>query len=177
MWRAMDVVIRPARESDLAEADRIFRTAFGTFIGLPDPTAFAGDTDYIRTRWRLDPTAAWAAELDGALVGTNFATAWGSVGFFGPLTVRVDQWNAGIARRLLAATMARFDEWRVRHAGLFTFGQSTKHVHLYQSFGFAPRFLTAVMAKTIASTTAPAAEWTVFSAVPTAEREATLARI
>ena len=141
----MAVVIRPVRESDLAKADRIFRTAFGTFLGLPDPAAFAGDSDYIRTRWRLDPTAAWAAEREGELVGTNFATCWGSVGFFGPLTVRVDQWNAGVARQLLERTMARFEEWQVRHAGLFTFAQSAKHLHLYGSFGFAPRFLTAIM--------------------------------
>ena len=136
----MTVVIRPVRESDLAEADRIFRTAFGTFIGLPDPTAFAGDSDYIRTRWRLDPTAAWAAERDGELVGTNFATCWGSVAFFGPLTVRVDQWNAGIARRLLEPTMARFEEWQVRHAGLFTFAQSAKHLHLLAASASRPAF-------------------------------------
>ncbi len=173
----MDIVIRSVRESDVAEADRIFRTAFGTFLGLPDPLAFAGDSDYVRTRWRLDPTAAFAAEVDGALAGSNFATCWGSVGFFGPLTVRVDQWNAGIARRLLERTMERFEEWGVRHAGLFTFPQSTKHIHLYRSFGFAPRFLTAVMAKPVTTSIVSTAEWTVFSTVPVDARAATLGHV
>jgi hypothetical protein len=41
----------------------------------------------VRTRWAADPSAALAAEVDGDLVGTNFVTRWGSVGFFGPPTV------------------------------------------------------------------------------------------
>jgi GNAT superfamily N-acetyltransferase len=141
------VVVRRLEEGELAEADRIMRLAFGTFLGLPDPMAFMGDADYVRTRWEADPTVALAAELDGRLVGTNFVTRWGSVGFFGPLTVLPDLWNKGVARALLDATMPIFTEWGVTHSGLFTFGHSTKHVALYQSYGFMPRFLTSVMAK------------------------------
>ena len=37
--------------------------------------------------------------------------------------------------------------WGVTHAGLFTFPQSPKHLALYQSYGFLPRFLTPVLAK------------------------------
>jgi hypothetical protein len=33
----------------------------------------------------------------------------------------------------------------VRHAGLFTFAHSPKHLKLYQSFGFWPRFLTPLL--------------------------------
>ena len=54
------------READLDAADLIFRLAFGTFLGLRDPSMFAGDTDHIRGRWRADPSAAFVAELDGA---------------------------------------------------------------------------------------------------------------
>ncbi len=139
------LTIRPLREGDLDAADRIFRVAFGTFLGLPDPAAFAGDADWVRTRWRADPSRALAAELDGELVGSNLVTCWGSVGFFGPLTVRSDLWNRGVARRLLEATMPLLDAAGVRHAGLFTFADSPKHLGLYQRFGFWPRFLTAVM--------------------------------
>jgi hypothetical protein len=39
----MEIEVRPLREPDLDDADRIFRLAFGTFIGLPDPLAFGGD--------------------------------------------------------------------------------------------------------------------------------------
>jgi len=146
-----DVLVRQLQESDLADADRIMRLAFGTFLGLPDPGAFMGDADYVRTRWAADPASALAAEVDGRLVGTNFVTRWGSVGFFGPLTVEPALWDTGVARALLTETMPFFDRWGVTHAGLFTFPQSPKHLALYQSYGFQPRFLTPVLAKPIAS--------------------------
>jgi predicted N-acetyltransferase YhbS len=142
-----NVTIRPLQEGDLGEADRIMRLAFGTFLGLPDPGSFMGDADYVRTRWAADPTCALAAEMDGRLVGTNFVTRWGSVGFFGPLTVEPALWDKGVARALLTETMPFFDRWGVTHAGLFTFGHSPKHVSLYQRFGFLPRFLTPVLAR------------------------------
>jgi hypothetical protein len=34
-------VVRSLQESDVREADRIFRLAFGTFLGLPDPPSFS----------------------------------------------------------------------------------------------------------------------------------------
>jgi len=142
---ARDVIVRPLAETDLDLADRICRIAFGTFVGVPEPERFFGDRDYVKTRWRADPAAALGAEIDGGLVGSNFATNWGSVGFFGPLSVQPDAWDRGIARRLLGPTMELFASWGTRHTGLFTFAQSPKHVGLYQGFGFWPRYLTAVM--------------------------------
>ncbi len=70
-------------ESDLPEADRILRLAFGTFLGAPHPETFWGDRDYVRGRHCAPHVAAFGATLDGRLVGSNFATRWGSVGFFG----------------------------------------------------------------------------------------------
>jgi GNAT superfamily N-acetyltransferase len=142
-----DVRIRPLEEPDLGEADRIMRLAFGTFLGLPDPMSFMGDADYVRTRWAADPTCALAAEVDGRLVGTNFVTRWGSVGFFGPLTVDPSFWDRGVAQSMLDETMEFFGRWGVTHAGLFTFPGSPKHVSLYQKYGFLPRFLNPVLAK------------------------------
>jgi GNAT superfamily N-acetyltransferase len=157
-----DVTIRPLREQDLPEADRIMRLAFGTFLGMPDPLKFMGDADFARTRWLADPSAVFAAELDGQVVGTNYATRWGSVGFFGPLTIRPDLWDRGIAQLLLAPTMELFDRWGVRHAGLFTFASSAKHIGLYQKFGFWPRFLTALMEIPVGGEQR-SAEWGCFS--------------
>jgi len=164
-----DIVVRPLRESDLTAADRICRLAFGTFVGLPDPMTFFGDADYVRTRWRADLSAAFGAELGGELVGSNFATNWGSVGFFGPLTVRPDLWDQGVAKRLLEPIMERFSAWGTKHAGLFTFPHSAKHIHLYQKFGFWPRFLTSVMSKPIEQKRAQ--HWSRYSEVPQSERE------
>src|SRR5687767_12285033 len=104
----MSLVIRPLREDDVAEARRILSRAFGTFLGLPDPMRFAADQDYVRTRLAADPSAAFAAEDGGRLIGSSFATRWGSVGFFGPITVDVEHWDRGVAQRLLEPIMGCF---------------------------------------------------------------------
>jgi predicted N-acetyltransferase YhbS len=104
----IDLTIRPLHEHDLPEAQRIFRLTFGTFLGLPDPLTFWTDTAHLQTRWRADPTSVFAAEVGGALVGSNVATHWGSVGFFGPLTVLPDRWDQGIAQRLMEPIMDCF---------------------------------------------------------------------
>jgi GNAT superfamily N-acetyltransferase len=168
-----DIAIRLLEESDLPAADRIFRLAFGTFLGLPDPMTFFGDADYIRTRWLADPTAAFGAEIGGELVGSNFATNWGSVGFFGPLTIRPDLWDRGIAKRLMEPIMGLFSKWGTKHMGLFTFAHSPKHIHLYYRFGFWPRFLTKVMSKPIEQK-AGVPQWSRYSEVPKSEREGCL---
>lgn len=169
----MRVVVEPLVESQLVEAERIFRLAFGTFLGLPEPLEFTGDCAFTRTRWLADPDSAWAAIVDDRLAGSNFAARWGSFGFFGPLSVRPDLWEAGVGRRLLDATMERFAQWQLAHAGLFTFAQSPKHLALYQRYGFAPRFLTAVASRDVAQSGAVSRE-ECFSAHSDQERSAAL---
>jgi GNAT superfamily N-acetyltransferase len=142
---ASQPVIGPLAEHDLPKAERIFRLAFGTFFGVPEPETFWSDRDYVHGRWRAPHVAALGAVLDGQLVGSNFATKWGSVGVLGPITVRADLQEHGIGQALLAATMDQFDAWGTGHIGLFTFAHSAKHVALYQKFGFHARFLTAIM--------------------------------
>ncbi|MGH6990475.1 MAG: GNAT family N-acetyltransferase [Stellaceae bacterium] len=138
--------IRPLEERDLPETRRIARRAFGTFMGVADLDNFWTDLDFVYPRFASEHTAAFAAEEAGALVGVNFITNWGSVGFFGPLAVRTDLWNRGIAQPLVRAVSDQFERWGTRLAGLCTFPQSTKHIWLYQKFGFYPRFLTPIMA-------------------------------
>ncbi|MFB2838587.1 GNAT family N-acetyltransferase, partial [Floridanema evergladense] len=145
----MNISIRLLQENELTTADRTFRLAFGTFIGLPQPSDFGSDANYIQPRWQIDPTAAFAAFVDGQLVGSNIAANWGSVGTFGPLTVHPDFWNQGIAQHLIEPAIAKFAQWGTRQAGLFTFPNSPKHHALYQKFGFYPRFLTFIMTKPI----------------------------
>jgi len=142
---ASRVSIGPLDESDLAEAARIVRLAFGTFLGAPDPEVFWTDRDYAFGRHAAGHVAAFGAKVDGKLVGSNFATRWGSVGFFGPLSVRPDLQDRGVAQALLKKTMAQFEAWSTKQVGLFTFPHSARHVALYQKFGFSARFLTAIM--------------------------------
>ena len=84
MTSNIKIKIRQLEEDDLPAADRMFRLAFGTFLGLPDPMTFSGDADYVKTRFLADPTSTLAAEsTNGQLVGFNFVINWGSIGYFG----------------------------------------------------------------------------------------------
>jgi GNAT superfamily N-acetyltransferase len=147
---AGDVRVGPLQEEDLDEADRVMRVAFGTFLGAPDPVQVFGDAQYVRPRFRAEPAWAFAARGPGGeLLGSNFATRWGSYGFFGPLTVRVDAWGRGLASALMQPIMELFEQWSVRQGGLFTFPQSPRHIGLYQKFGFWPQHLTALLEKDV----------------------------
>ncbi len=139
------VLVGQLRETELEEAGRIVRLAFGTFLGLPNPLEFMGDRDFFSPRWRSPNTSVLAARDNGKLIGSNVVTRWGSFAFFGPLTILPDYWNRGVAQQLLAATINVIDRWGVRRSGLFTFPNSLKHVGLYQKFGYWPGYLTAIM--------------------------------
>ena len=167
------LVIAPLAESDLPQAQRIFRVAFGTFLGVPDPENFWSDRDYLYGRWRAPHVAAFGATSGDRLVGSNFATRWGSVGFFGPITVDPTLQERGTAKALLAATMDQFDAWGTTHTGLFTFAQSAKHVALYQKFGFHARFLTAIMSAP-AQRTQTTTNWSRYSALTDAQKTTAL---
>ncbi|MBG1261356.1 GNAT family N-acetyltransferase [Nostoc commune] len=147
----MHISIRRLQQSELAIADQVFRLAFGTFRKHPEPAKYGGDMTFMK-RWFTDPTAVFGAEVDGQLVGSNFATNWGSFGFFGPLTIHPDFWGHKIAPQLIEPAMECFKGWKNKQAGLFTFPDSPLHLSLYQKFGFYPQFLTAVLSKPLRST-------------------------
>lgn len=170
---ASRTVVRALQDEDLSEAALIVRLAFGTFLSAPDPSMFWNDRDYVYGRHRAPHVAGFGASLDGKLIGSNFATRWGSVGFFGPLSVRPELQESGIARKLLDRTMAQFHAWNTRHVGLFTFANSAKHVALYQKYGFYPRFLTAVMSAPVDASPA-ATGWSRFSDLYAKQRDQAL---
>ena len=166
----MDVTVRPLRDDEVSQADSICRLAFGTFLGVPEPLAVFGDADFVHPRHLANPSAFYCAEVDGEIVGSNYATHWGSVGFFGPLTVRPDLWDEGIGSRLMEPIMELFRTWNCSHTGLFTFPHSAKHHGLYQKFGFWPRFLTPVLDKAVDPAAASAASWTSFASAAGSEQ-------
>jgi hypothetical protein len=49
-----EIIVRRLTESDISTADRIYRLAFGIFVGLHDPMQFSEDADSIRTRFRVE---------------------------------------------------------------------------------------------------------------------------
>lgn len=111
MPKSRAIKIGPLKQSELEEADRIVRLAFGTFLGVPNPLDFMGDRTFMTSRWRSPHVKVIAAREGGRLIGSNVVTRWGSFGFFGPLTVLPDYWNRGVAKQLLASTMTIFDRW------------------------------------------------------------------
>jgi GNAT superfamily N-acetyltransferase len=168
------ISIRPLLEPDLNQADQVFRLAFGTYLGMNSPDSFGGDGDCITTRWRAAREQAFAAVAEDKVIGSVFVAHWGSVGFFGPLTVHPEYWDRGIGKRLIEPVIDLFDLWQIRHAGLYTFCNSQKHIGLYQKFGFWPRFLTMTMTRPIASAERDArATW--FSELTPGDRASGLA--
>ena len=145
----MQITVRPLKESDFPKASHINRVAFGTLFGEADLERFWLDVEVARTRWFADPTSAFGACVDGELVGSNFATRWGSVGLLGPLSVHPDLWDQGIGKCLMEPVLKCLETWGVTHAGLFALADSSKHLGLYQKYGFWPRFLTAIMSRPV----------------------------
>ena len=146
--KPMDISVGLLQEDELNEADQSFDLPLAPLL------VFLSQRLFIREpiTFTLDgrPTAAaFAARSEGKLLGTNFGTNWGSVGFFGPLTIHPDYWDRGVGKRLMEPIMECFARWHTRHSALFTFAQSQKHVGLYQQFGFLPRYLTAIMARPV----------------------------
>ena len=148
------------------------RLAFGTFLGAPDPATVFGDAEMVRPRFAAEPSWAFAAEIDGELVGSSFATRWGSFGFVGPVTVRPDLWDRGIAGLLMQPVVDLLDRWQLRQAALFTFPHSPKHIGLYQKFGFWPQHLTPVLEQAVAPT--GSGEYSTYSSLPDIERPGVL---
>ncbi len=149
MTENAEIRIRSLDESELPEANRILRTAFGTFLKAEDPAALFPGRDLVSSRWRADPASAIAAEHEGKLIGTNFVANWGTFGLFGPITVLPEYWDRKIAQVLLERTMSVFDDWGISHRGLLTFPESPKHIHLYEKYGFKAGHLIPVLSKNV----------------------------
>ncbi len=141
------VAIRPMAARDVAEAARISRLAFGTFMQVPDLANFRRDLATVETRFVTDPGLALVAEADGRLVGSILGMGWGSHLTLGPLSVDPALWGKGMARRLTAAFLELPAVRAAPLVSLFTFPQSASHLRLYESFGFASQYLTPILAK------------------------------
>jgi hypothetical protein len=132
--------------------------------------SFLGDGSYVLPRWRTAGRIAFAAFDGERLIGSAFAMGWGSLVTLGPVSVDPEYWSRGVARALLAPLMRRLE---TRHGlvGLFTRPDSPKHVRLYETVGFRPQQLIALMGVASAAGEAPA----LLSALPQRAQAAALA--
>jgi GNAT superfamily N-acetyltransferase len=143
------ISIRTLDEGGLPEASSILRRAFATHFGTT-PDTFWIDRDFVTGRWMTDPSLAFGAWIEDCFVGSSLGANWGSLGVFGPISTHPDTWNRGAARYLIPPVLERLSALGARHMALFTFAESTKHLALYQKFGFWPRFLAAIMTRSVA---------------------------
>src|SRR5258707_6235756 len=95
--------IRPMAARDVAEAARISRFAFGTFMQAPDLENFRRDLGTVATRFVTDPRLALVAEADGRLLGSVLGMDCSSHLTLGPLSVDTPTWGIGAARCVTAA--------------------------------------------------------------------------
>jgi predicted N-acetyltransferase YhbS len=164
----VDIEVRPLDAADVDAADEVFRDAFATVLGV----GVHRDTELVRTRFRAQHTTTLAAFVDGEVAGSTIVTRWGSVAYFGPLSVSPKWWGHGIGTRLVGAAVDVLDGWGAGHQGLFTFAQSPQHHGFYQRFGFWPRFLTAIMSRPLTGSE-PELGWRLSDVAP-ADRAALL---
>lgn len=144
------LTIKSLTEADFPRADDIIRQAFAAQMQIPDPARFMPGATF-KSRMSLQPQSNYAAYDGDDLIALICSSIWGSVGYFGPLTVLPDYWGRGIAQQLLEPIMADYSKYGTTAQGLFTFANSPKHIGLYQKFGFYPRRLTALARKELAN--------------------------
>lgn len=143
-----DIIIRSMTADDISEAEYLRRIAFSDLVSL-SPEDW-GEVNITRTRAAY--MKSFVAVKDNRIVGANFAVVWGSVGWFGPISVDPSLQGAGIGKRLLNEMMDYFRSMdKVRRIGLFTFPDSPRHISFYMKYGFQPKYLIAVLSRNVSA--------------------------
>ena len=137
----MTAVVRPLRPEDVAAAHASSFATFGELdarLGDPVPE----HTDAVRARGehrvahlqRTDPDGAWAAEVDGRLVGVALALRRGPLWFLSLLTVEPGLQGQGVGARLLEAALRTSED---ASAGWILATGDPKALRRYAAAGFA----------------------------------------
>ena len=130
--------VRPMAHADLKIAAEVTNAAFGSLSGRP-----AGEPTYplpfFELRFASDPHGCFVAvEETGSVLGAVFSVARGSLGWFGPLSVRPEFQQGGIGEALVAECLTSWAERDIRLTGLETFADSRFHLQFYGRLGFRP---------------------------------------
>ncbi|OEJ23713.1 GNAT family N-acetyltransferase [Streptomyces agglomeratus] len=145
----MDLVLRPGRPEDAAEAGRI---CFDAFSGIALQHGFPSDIPGVEAadgmfKQLLGHPGFYSvvAELDGRIVGSNFLDVRSDVVGVGPITVDPAVQNGGVGRRLMEDVMRRAAERRVPGIRLLQSGYHSRSFALYAGMGFEFRETVACM--------------------------------
>ncbi|HEX5901196.1 MAG TPA: GNAT family N-acetyltransferase [Solirubrobacteraceae bacterium] len=98
-----DVVIRPMRDEDVVDADRVcFDVLYTTFAGEAEAVRAARQHARIRHLLETDPGGSWVAEHDGRLAGVALALIREGVWGFSLFAVAQELQGRGVGRELFA---------------------------------------------------------------------------
>ena len=146
---AMDIQIRPIRESD---HDRAAQIVFDAFGGIARQHNFPLDMPVIEIPQGLikafssHPTVfAVAAEGDGKLLGVNFLDCRTPVGGVGPICVDPNTQQKGVGRKLMEAVVKNGKERGLKSIRLVQDAFNTTSMSLYTSVGFDVKEPLALM--------------------------------
>ena len=136
----IDVVVRPLVEADLEPAARVQIETFDAHDqrhgrAVPDQTSERLDQQKHRVRHFLthDPAGAWAAELDGNVVGVALASKRNRLWGLSLLVVDTSLQSHGIGRRLLNAALSYADP---DGPGVILSSSDPRAMHSYAAAGF-----------------------------------------
>jgi ribosomal protein S18 acetylase RimI-like enzyme len=138
----MPIIYRPARSTDLVQADELVvgsindlteRHGFGK-IASPRPPPFQ------MFCLKDDPDGLWVAEDKGQMVGFAWSWVCGDLWFLAQLFVSPAQQGSGIGNELIKRTWEPAKDKGATNTALITFTFNTVSQGLYLRHGMFPRF-------------------------------------
>jgi predicted N-acetyltransferase YhbS len=141
--------LRPGRLTDAKACGRICFEAFGAIAAQhnfpPDFPSVDVATDLTTMLLSHPRFFSVVAELDGAVVGSNFLDERSPVAGLGPITVDPKVQNLRIGRRLMLAALDRVTERGLPGVRLLQSAYHGRSLALYTTLGFQPREAIACM--------------------------------
>lgn len=139
----MTIAIREGRPDDAAAAGAICYAAFDAIAGahnfppdFPTPEAAIGLLNLLFSHPRIYSVVA---EVDGAIVGSNFLWEQCAIAGVGPITVDPRVQNGQIGRTLMQAVLRRAAEKDWPGVRLVQAAYHNRSLSLYAKLGFDPR--------------------------------------
>jgi GNAT superfamily N-acetyltransferase len=137
----MDIIYRPAKPEDLAEAARVVHQSASALrvrhglqpLSAPPPTAFP------KVCLAQDPAGLWVAEDGDTIVGFGFSWMAGKFWCLSQLFVRPQTQAKGIGQALLSKTLMQAERNGAANRALITFAYNIASTGLYLNNGLYPR--------------------------------------